>query len=165
MNASPELASGNAVRQAASDTNRWVILLLLTLGWTIAFIDRTSIASAIAAKTFVHEFALSHVERGWLASAVFWSYAAFQLPMGWVVDRYGVKWPYAICFGLWCLASAGMGMMHSLTGLVVMRLLLGATEAVVIPATYRYIASHFEDVRKGTATGILSIGVCAPTQF
>jgi MFS family permease len=35
------------------------------------------------------------MERGWLNSAFFWTYGLFQLVMGWVVDRYGVKWPYA----------------------------------------------------------------------
>lgn len=115
-------------------------------------------SSALADKAFVQEFALSHVERGWLGSAVFWSYAVMQLPMGWVVDRYGVKWPYAICFTLWCIASAAVGMATSLPALIGMRLLIGATEAVVLPASYRYIANHFSESRKGLATGVFALG-------
>jgi hypothetical protein len=67
----------------------------------ISFVDRTSLSSALADKGFVHEFALSSVERGWLNSAFFWSYGLLQMPMGWLVDRYGVKWPYtsASCCG------------------------------------------------------------------
>ncbi|GAB5097863.1 MFS transporter [Caballeronia sp. HLA56] len=142
-----------------SSTDRpWAILVLLTVGWLISFIDRTSLSSAMADKTFIHEFALTSVQRGWLGSAVFWSYAALQLPMGWIVDRYGVKWPYGICFFLWCLAAAATALTHSLTSLIVVRLLIGASEAIVLPASYRYIANSFDEARKGTATGIFSMG-------
>jgi MFS family permease len=70
----------------------------------IAFVDRTSMSSAIAAPSFKAHFHLSDVGRGWVNSAFFWSYAIVQIPMGWVVDRYGVKIPYAISFVLWCVA-------------------------------------------------------------
>ena len=94
----------------AGGTSRWVILGLLAIGLMISFIDRTSLSSALADKSFVKEFALTSVDRGWLNSAFFWSYGLMQMPMGWVVDRYGVKWPYAICFLLWCIATAVTGM-------------------------------------------------------
>lgn len=138
--------------------NPWVVLVLLTIGWTIAFIDRTSMSSALADKTFITEHALTPLQRGWLGSAVFWSYAVVQVPMGWVVDRYGVKWPYAICFTLWCIAAAATGLANSITALVVMRLLIGVAESVVIPASYRYLANNFDESRKGFATGILALG-------
>ncbi|MGQ7938049.1 MFS transporter [Paraburkholderia sp. D1E] len=78
--------------------------------------------------------------------------------MGWLVDRYGVKWPYAICFVLWCLAAAATGMVTTLFALILVRLMIGAAEAVVVPATYRYLANNFEETQKGTALGIFSIG-------
>jgi MFS family permease len=78
--------------------------------------------------------------------------------MGWTVDRYGVKWPYSICFVLWCFAAAATGVVSTLAGLIIVRLVIGAAEAVVVPATYRYLANNFEENRKGTALGIYSIG-------
>ena len=138
--------------------NPWSILVLLALGLLISFVDRTSLSAALADKSFVREFALTSVERGWLNSVFFWSYGLFQMPMGWVVDRYGVKWPYAICFVLWCIAAAATGLVTTLSALIVMRLLIGVAEAVVIPATYRYLANNFDETRKGTALGIFSIG-------
>ena len=138
--------------------NPWSILVLLSLGLLISFVDRTSLSSALADASFIREFALTSVERGWLNSAVFWSYGFVQMPMGWLVDRYGVKWPYTICFALWCMAAAATGMVTTLSALIVMRLLIGVAEAVVVPATYRYLANHFEETRKGTALGIFSIG-------
>lgn len=145
------------MKQSAIE-NRWGILVLLAFGLLISFVDRTSLSSALADSRFVREFALTNVERGWLNSAVFWTYGLFQMPMGWLVDRYGVKWPYAICFVLWCLAAAATGLVTTLAALIVMRLIIGMAEAIVIPATYRYLANHFEETRKGTALGIFSIG-------
>lgn len=136
----------------------WGILALLTIGLLISFIDRTSLSSALADKHFVEEFALTSVDRGWLNAAFFWSYGLMQLPMGWVVDRYGVKWPYAICFTLWCLATALTGLVTALGGLIMMRLIVGAAEAIVIPASYRWIGNNMGEHHKGFAAGILSMG-------
>lgn len=142
----------------ARSSHPWRVLVLLALGLLISFVDRTSLSSALADKSFIHHFGLTSIERGWLNSAVFWSYGLFQMPMGWLVDRYGVKRPYAICFLFWCLAAAATGLVTTLSALIVMRLLIGAAEAIVIPATYRYLANHFEETQKGTALGIFSIG-------
>ncbi|MFS2006874.1 MFS transporter [Duganella sp. CT11-25] len=138
--------------------SRWTILGLLALGVLISFIDRTSISSALADHNFVREFALSSVDRGWVNAAFFWSYGLFQIPMGVVADRYGVKWPYAICFAAWCVATALMGAVTALTSLVVMRLIIGAAEAIVIPASYRWIRNNFDESQNGLAVGILAMG-------
>ncbi|TDG10549.1 MFS transporter [Paraburkholderia guartelaensis] len=145
-------------RKVARPENRWGILVLLALGLMISFVDRTSMSGALADRHFVHEFALTHIERGWLGSAMFWSYGLLQMPMGWVVDRYGVKWPYTLCFRLWCLAAAATGVVTTLYALILVRLLIGVAEAVVVPATYRYLANNFDEAHKGTALGIYSIG-------
>ena len=143
---------------AAGTGTMWGILALLTLGLLISFIDRTSLSSALADKLFVAEFSLTSVDRGWLNSAFFWAYGLMQLPMGWVVDRYGVKWPYTICFFVWCLATALTGLVTALFGLILMRLLVGAAEAIVIPASYRWIGNNMGENHKGLAAGILSMG-------
>ncbi|OLL31562.1 MFS transporter [Burkholderia sp. SRS-W-2-2016] len=147
-----------ALRPDSRTENPWAILVLLALGLMISFVDRTSLSAALADRHFVREFALTSVERGWLNSAVFWSYGVVQMPMGWIVDRYGVKWPYALCFVLWCLAAAATGMVTTLAALIAMRLMIGVAESVVVPATYRYLADHFAETQKGTALGIFSIG-------
>jgi MFS family permease len=141
-----------------SNAARWAILFLLALGVLISFLDRTSIGSAIADKAFVKEFGLSNVGRGWINSAFFWSYGIAQVPMGWVVDRYGVKRPYALMFLLWCVVSFFTSMINVLGALFLMRLLVGVAEAVVIPASYRWIRNNFEEGRNGLAVGIFAMG-------
>jgi MFS family permease len=142
----------------ASSVRRWGILALLALGVLIAFVDRTSISSAIASSAFVSHFGMSDVDRGWVGSAFFWSYGLVQVPMGWIVDRYGVKRPYTICFAMWCVATAVTGFVNTLFALILMRALIGATEAIVIPASYRWIRDNFSEGHNGTAVGIFAMG-------
>ncbi|MBC2665364.1 MFS transporter [Novosphingobium flavum] len=141
-----------------STTISWAILLLLALGVMISNIDRSTMSSAIAAKSFTSYFALSSIGKGWLNSAFFWSYGLFHLLCGYLVDRYGVKWPYAVCFGVWCLATAASGLMDTLAGLVVMRLIIGAAESMAIPASFRWVRNNFSEEHSGVATGIIAAG-------
>lgn len=153
--------SGADAINASTETSavrRWAVLGLLSLGAMIAFVDRTSISSALAVDAFKDHFQLSDVDRGWINSAFFWSYAACQIPMGWIVDRYGVKTPYTVCLVAWCLASAAIGLMSTVMGLIIMRLIVGAAEAVVVPASYRWIRSNFHPNDSGTAVGLYMLG-------
>jgi MFS family permease len=136
----------------------WTILILLALGVLIAFVDRTSISSALAVKTFAEHFGMTNVDRGLVNSVFFWSYGILQMPMGWIVDRYGVKWPYTICFFLWCVATAVTGLTTTLAALVLMRFIVGAAESAVMPASYRWIRNNFAESQSGTAVGIFTMG-------
>ncbi|WP_321796777.1 MFS transporter [Caballeronia sp. J97] len=140
------------------DAGRWAVLALLAIGVLISFVDRTSISSTLADVNFIRHFALTDIDRGWINAAFFWSYGVFQVPMGWVADRYGVKWPYAISFAAWCIATALMGAVTALSALVVMRLIIGMAEAIVIPASYRWIRNNFDESQNGLAVGILAMG-------
>jgi MFS family permease len=143
------------------DVRRWVIVVLLSFGAIIAFMSRTNISAALAYKPFVEMYHLSDLDRGALNSAFFWSYAALQIPMGWIVDRYGVKIPYAISLVVWCLASAATGFTRSVAELTTMRVLTGAGEAIVTPASFRWMRQNFNENESGLAIGIYMLGTKA----
>ena len=140
------------------DAKRWGIVGLLSLGAIIAYIDRSNISVALAVQEFVQHFNLTDLDRGLLNSAFFWSYTICQIPMGWLVDRYGVKRPYTILFTLWCLAAAATAMTNTFSQLVVLRVFLGAGEAVVVPASYRWIRYNFVEKERGLAMGLYMTG-------
>lgn len=144
--------------RSASAAWRWLVLALLAIGVMISFIDRVSLSAALALPAFKQQFHLSNLDRGWVNSAFFWSYAVLQIPLGWLVDRYGVKWPYAICFAIWCAATIGIGFVSGFAGLVTMRLIVGAAEAIVVPASWRWMRTHFAEAQSGTAVGIFMFG-------
>jgi ACS family D-galactonate transporter-like MFS transporter len=149
------------IASEASETSgarRWVIVGLLSIGAIIAFCSRTNISAALAYKPFVEHFHLSNVDRGVLNSAFFWSYMILQIPTGWIVDRYGVKIPYAISFVVWCLASAATGLTRSVGELTSLRVITGAGEAIVTPASFRWMRQHFSEEQSGLAVGVYMLG-------
>lgn len=136
----------------------WSVVVLLSLGVMIAYIDRTNLSIALASPDFKRTFALTDAQRGLLNSAFFWSYAALQIPAGFVTDRYGVRWPYAISFLLWSIFTAATAFSTSLWHLFSCRVLLGVGEAIVTPASLRWIATHIGERNRGLAVGILFAG-------
>ncbi|MBI1897983.1 MAG: MFS transporter [Acidobacteria bacterium] len=124
----------------------------------IAYIDRTSLSVAIAVRDFRDFFGLTDSQRGLMNSAFFWSYALLQIPAGWLVDRLGVKYPYALSFAFWSLVSAGTGLTRSAAQLFTFRLLLGIGEAIVAPASLRWIRMNIEEKQRGLAMGIYMAG-------
>jgi MFS family permease len=124
----------------------------------IAYVSRSALAVPLAMPEFIRTFHLSITDRGVLNSAFFWTYAVLQIPAGWVVDRYGVKFPYFLGFTIWCLASASTALTQSIPQLIVVQVLLGIGQAVVVPASYRWIRHHFAEKRRGLAIALYMTG-------
>ena len=97
---------------------RWAVIAVLSLGMIIAYVSRSALAVPLALPEFIRAFHLSITDRGVLNSAFFWTYAVLQIPAGWVVDRYGVKFPYFVGFAIWCLASASTALTRSIPQLI-----------------------------------------------
>jgi MFS family permease len=153
-----ESQSVEAADRKAVSWKRWTVVGLLSLGAIVAYVDRTNISAALAYKPFIEHFQLSDIDRGLLSSAFFWSYMLLQIPAGWCVDRYGTKIPYAISFAVWCISSAVTGLTRTLAELTTLRVLTGAGEAVVTPASFRWLRQNFSEKDAGLAVGIYMLG-------
>ena len=127
---------------------------LLCIGMIIAYVDRTNFSIALAAVDFKSLFRLTDADRGHLSAAFFWSYAFLQIPAGWVVDRYGIKYPFALAFLVWSLVSAGTALATTVSALFALRFVLGVGESVVTPAGMRWIRFNFPEHRRGLALGL-----------
>jgi len=146
------------VQEPIHSSRRWTIIALLNAGMIIAYVSRSNLPVALALPDFIKSFHLSDVDRGTLNSAFFWAYAALQSPAGWIVDRYGVKWPYALSFLFWCIASASTVFTRSVAQLTALRVILGVGESVVAPASYKWIRFNFEEKERGLAVGLYMAG-------
>jgi MFS family permease len=92
-------------------------------GYFFAYLYR--VINAVIAPYLVTEFSLSPADLGFLTSAYFMTYAAAQLPLGVLLDRYG---PRRTQTGMLCIAATGalvFGLAHSFTMLTVGRALIG----------------------------------------
>jgi ACS family D-galactonate transporter-like MFS transporter len=139
---------------ALSQGKRWYIVGLLCAGMIISYFDRVQLSIAIASPSFAAFFHLNDLRKGALNAAFFWSYAALQIPAGWLTDRYGVKYPYAIGFALWTIVSIGAALAGSFWELFAMRLLLGVAESIGTPAGLRWIRFHCSEKQRGLAVGL-----------
>ena len=102
--------------EAPSSTRMNGVLFLLSLSVLINYIDRSNLS--IAAPLIKGELGLSDSQLGTLLSAFFWTYALMQIPAGWLVDRFDVKWVFAAGFFVWSAATAITGILHGFVALI-----------------------------------------------
>jgi MFS family permease len=138
------------------NTARWGIVGLLLVSVCINYVDRGSLS--VAAPILSKEFSLSPSQLGYLLSAFFWSYTAFQLVVGWLVDRHDVKWVYAAGFLVWSLAMASTGLANSFAGLLAARLCLGIGESVFLPSVSKIVVRLFAPERRGLPNALVDVG-------
>jgi ACS family D-galactonate transporter-like MFS transporter len=136
---------------------RWTVVALLFFAVLVNYIDRGNLS--IAAVPLMRDFGVSARSMGTLLSAFFWTYALLQIPAGFVVDRFGLKWTYGAAFLLWSVASAAVGFANTFTQILLLRLLLGVGEAAVQPASLSFIRRNFSAERQGLPTAIYLSGM------
>src|SRR5262245_65723052 len=83
---------------------RWYILFLISLMYLITYLDRVNISTA--APVISKEFGFDKVTMGAIFSAFVWSYAAFQVPGGWLGDRFGPRRVLTVIVTYWSLMTA-----------------------------------------------------------
>jgi ACS family D-galactonate transporter-like MFS transporter len=134
--------------------NRVVVLLGLSV--LINYIDRANLS--VAAPLLKGELHLSPSHLGILLSAFFWTYALMQPFIGWVLDRFEVKWVFAIGFFAWSAATAITGAIHGFIALLVMRVVLGLGESVAYPSYSKIFACHLMERQRGVANAAIGAG-------
>ncbi|WP_426314334.1 MFS transporter [Methylobacterium fujisawaense] len=139
---------------------RLLIVAMLFAATTINYADRATIS--IAGPDMAKELGLSPVQMGYVFSAFAWSYVLAQIPGGWLLDRYSVKWVYAAAVALWSgftLVQGAVGFFSGLTAVVLLfalRLAVGLTEAPVFPANARIVAAWFPTRERGMASAFFN---------
>jgi MFS family permease len=137
------------------------VLILLVISVSINYIDRGNLS--IAAPLLRDELGISPTQLGFLLSSFFWTYSAFQIISGWLVDRFDANWVIAAGFLLWSAATAATGMIQSFGMLIVLRLLLGIGESVAYPCYSKILVGHFAEHQRGIANSLIDAGTkCGP---
>src|ERR1700687_730951 len=108
-----------AMQTQSRSRARPAVLALLARSVCINYIDRGNLS--IAAPMLKDELGISASQLGLLLSSFFWTYACLQLVSGWLVDRLNVNWVIAGGFFLWSAATAGTGIVHTFSTLLVLR--------------------------------------------
>jgi MFS family permease len=131
---------------------RWGIGALLGIGVLINYLDRISVS--VAGPQLQATFGLSNQSLGLLFSAFFWTYAMLQIPVGMILDKFGVtrigRWGAL----LWVVASSITALAGGFGGLFAARALLGIAEAPGFPASSKATGYWFPRRERALATAL-----------
>lgn len=135
---------------------RWLMIGVTAFGLTIAYVDRASLSIAIP---FIQqEYGFDQVWKGFILSAFFWSYAAFQIPSGWLIDKLGVRLVYAVAVIWWSFWTAMTAVAQGVNSLIGLRLMLGIGEAPVAPCGVKVVSQWFPRHERAFAASIADTG-------
>ncbi|MDU2940818.1 MFS transporter [Superficieibacter sp. 1612_C1] len=148
---------------------RWLVVAMLFFMTLINYADRSSIS--LAGPQMAKDLGLSPVDMGIIFSAFGWAYVMFQLPGGWLLDKFGSRLIYSLSIFFWSLFTLMTGLAGFVTGatavafIFAMRFMVGTSEAPSFPANSRIVASWFPASERGTAAAIFNSAQYGSTVF
>ena len=150
-----------ANQTGASSRARLVIVGMIFVAVVINYLDRSNIS--ITVTEMKRAFGFDNKQMGLVLSAFGWSYAAFQIPGGWLADRIAPRFLYPAILILWSICTALLGTAGLLIGstigaLFLLRLLVGALEAPAYSINNQVTTAWFPDRERGGATGFYISG-------
>jgi ACS family D-galactonate transporter-like MFS transporter len=131
---------------------RWGIAVLLGIGVLINYFDRVNLT--VAGPALRSEFGINDAGFGILLGAYGYTYALLQIPIGVILDRFGVVMVGRISALLWSIASALTAVSSGLGMIFATRLLLGIGEAPTFPINSKATGYWFPTKERGLATAI-----------
>jgi sugar phosphate permease len=131
---------------------RWGIALILGFGVLVNYIDRGALS--VAQRPLQGELGLGPAEFGILSGAFFWIYALCQVPIGMMLDRFGVTIISRIAALLWTCASVLTAVAPNFALLFTARSFLGIAEAPTFPANAKAVGYWFPKSERGLATSL-----------
>lgn len=140
---------------------RWRIIGCIFLISTVAYLDRVNLS--VSGRSIVNEFHLDDLRLGWMLSAFVIGYAAFQIPAGWLADRFGARNILLAGVIWWGMLTSALTIIpagvNAIVLLVAARFGLGIGESVMFPASNKIVANWIPQSERGMANGIIFAGV------
>lgn len=147
-------------------STRWTILALLLFISIITYIDRVNIS--VTARHMIPALGLTNVEMGQIFSAFVLGYALFQIPGGWLGDRWGPRLVLTLAVIWWSFftmmtALAPISFLANVLGvwgaLIVVRFFIGVGEAAALPNFNRAVANWCGSHERGFGIALTISGI------
>ncbi|MDE2364152.1 MAG: MFS transporter [Hyphomicrobiales bacterium] len=131
------------------------LIALLGVGMFVNALDRGALG--VAAPQMLKELKMEPGVMGLALSAFYFTYIVFMTPLGRLADRYGAKTTLGWAAAFWSLASAATGLIQGFSGLIAVRLGVGAGESAANPLSAKVVNENFDsDERARAMTWTLS---------
>jgi ACS family glucarate transporter-like MFS transporter len=118
----------------------------------VAYLDRVCISTA--APSIKADLGLSDAQMGYVFSAFTLAYALFEVPSGWLADRFGARSTLTRIVLWWSAMTAATGAATGFYSLVALRWLFGMGEAGVLPSMARAYGRWLPFGERGRAFGL-----------
>jgi MFS family permease len=135
---------------------RYRVLGLSFLMAFLMYMERGAIGAV--APAIMREFHVNKISMGWAVSAFNWSYALFQVPGGWMADRFGPRLILAGAMAWWSVFTAATGFTFNVSSLAATRFLFGVGEAAAFPAGSRALVRWLPVRRRAFGQGFQHSG-------
>jgi len=137
---------------------RYTILTLCFLAAFICYIDRVNISVAVLAMQ--ERFGWSETVKGFVLSSFFIGYMLFQVPSGYLANRYGGKWVLGVAVAWWSLFTVITPFAAlSLPLLIAARIGMGLGEAAMFPGAYNLFGRWIPLAERSRSVALLLSGV------
>jgi ACS family hexuronate transporter-like MFS transporter len=135
---------------------KWWVCGLLLLATMVNYMDRLVLNQT--STLIMRDFGLGAYQYGLLESAFGVAFAFGAVVMGWLADRWNVRWLYPAALLVWSLAGFATGLVNGFLALLCCRFVLGLAEAGNWPCALRTTQRILPPEQRAMGNGILQSG-------
>ncbi len=137
----------------------WVVVGLLWIVALLNYMDRQMLSTMREAMQIDIKELESAANFGRLMAIFLYIYGFISPFAGAVADRVSRKWLIVASLGVWSAVTLGLGYCQTYNQVLVLRALMGVSEALYIPAGLSLIADYHEEKSRSLAVGIHMTGL------
>ncbi|MFH1717067.1 MAG: MFS transporter [Planctomycetota bacterium] len=131
---------------------RYVLITILFFHSVNTYMDRACIASAV--DHIMKDLSMSGELMALVLGIFAIGYALFQVPSGWIADRFGARKALAIVVSVWSVFTALTGAAQNAAQMLILRFLFGMGEAGAFPGATQAFFRWLPVKERGLAHGI-----------
>lgn len=137
----------------------WLIVGLLCIVGALNYFDRMMITTMRS--SIVEAIPMTDAQFGLLTSVFLWVYGLASPFAGYLADRFSRSKVIIISLVIWSILTWATSLATTFEELIIVRALMGVSEACYIPAAVALIVDYHQGKTKSTATGIHIAGIYA----
>jgi MFS family permease len=143
--------------QSASFAERWYVLIMMCLVYTLSIADRYVVSTVLdPIRDELHLTNLGVSLLTGMAFGVF--YILLGFPLSWLIDRYNRRKIVAVCLVLWSIMTAVCGLARTSFQFFMARVGVTVGEAGGTPGANSLLSDYFPTARRPMALTLFSLG-------